>query len=62
MIPGETNLLGQIIRQQLHELAIPALVEQRLVRELGFLVRQTRGRFRVGGGIVVRDGEMEVEG
>ena len=62
MIPGKTNLLGQVIRQQIHQIPIPVRVQQRLVRELGLLVRQTRGSLRVGDAGVVGDGEVEVEG
>lgn len=64
MIPRETNLLGQVIRQEIQQVAIAALVEQWFVRELGFFVRQAGRRFGVGGAAtaVVRDGEVEVEG
>lgn len=63
MIPREANLLGQVIRQEVHELAVTALVEEGLVGELGFFVGEAVGRFGVGGVIgVVRNGEVEVEG
>ena len=39
LVPGELNILGQVIRQNVHELAVPTLVEKRLVSELSLFVR-----------------------
>jgi hypothetical protein len=52
MTPGEANLLGQVIRQQIHQIPVSLVVQQRLVEELG-----------VGVGLAgVGDGEVEVQG
>jgi hypothetical protein len=51
MTPGEANLLGQVIRQQIHQIPVSLVVQQRLVEELG-----------VGVGLAgVGDGEVEVQ-
>jgi len=38
MIPRETDLLCQVIRQDVQEFFVPRFVKERLVREFGFLV------------------------
>lgn len=47
MVTRETDLLGQIIGQDIDEIAIAALVEEGLIRKFRVFVRETRGRFGV---------------
>ena len=52
MAPREANLLGQIVRQEIQQILVSLLVQQRLVDE-----------FCVGVGLAgVGDGEVEVQG
>jgi len=39
LVARELDILGQVVRQDFHELAIPRLVKQWLVRELCLFVR-----------------------
>lgn len=55
MLAREGDLLGQVVGQDVEEVAVAVAVQARRVLELGVLVAG-------GGGGVRRDGEFEVEG
>lgn len=61
MVAWETDILGQIIGQDIHEVAIPVLVEKGLVRKLGILVAEARWRFGIHGRAVIVYCQMEVK-
>lgn len=62
VVPREANLLGQVVGQNVDEVAVALVVEQGLVGELGFLVAQARWGLGVRVGRVVADCQVEVQG
>jgi hypothetical protein len=60
LVPGELDVFGQVVGQNVDELAISALVEQGLVCKFCLLIRRARRSLRRRGGRRVV-GECQVE-
>ena len=56
----EADLLGEIVGQDIQEVAIVAFVEQRRICELDVVIASSLGAWSSGCWRLVRDGKMEV--
>ena len=62
MVSGETDFFRQVVRQEVEEVAVAALVEQGLVGEFSVFVAEAGRGLGVQGGGIVGDGKMEMQG